>query len=241
MTADTEPRHVADAVADLPDWTGRNALHGADAAATEDRLLSTLLPAAMADSHRQCERLRHALQHMHRRLNRARAQLAEARQLACLDALTGLPNRRALDLLAGHAVRGGPATGLVAVLFIDLDGFKHVNDRLGHVAGDELLRVVGRRLARATRRRDSVYRVGGDEFVCVLLDLPDPASAHAVAVDLVRLLATPCDVGGERVALRASIGIAVHAGRGADMAGLYRRADGAMYAAKALGGGRVEI
>lgn len=189
--------------------------------------------AARFAEHRECERLRHALRRMKARLARARAQLEQARSNAHHDALTGLPNRRALDELAGQ-VRDGTfeGQGLVAVLFIDLDGFKPINDRLGHAAGDEVLRIMALRLVRATRRRDAVFRVGGDEFVCVLLDMPDAARAQGIAQELLQLIATPCEVAGERLVLGASIGVAVHRVQGADVTQLAREADGAMYAAK---------
>lgn len=188
--------------------------------------------ASVADQ-RECERLRSALRRMKARLHRARTQLAQARCHAQHDMLTGLPNRRALEELAGQ-VRAGSLSGdgLVGVLAIDLDGFKPINDRLGHAAGDEVLRIVALRLLRATRRNDFVYRVGGDEFVCVLLDMPDADRAQAIARDLLQLIATPCEVGGERLVLGASIGVAVHRLQGADVALLAREADGAMYAAK---------
>lgn len=189
---------------------------------------------------RECERLRHALRRMKARLDRARAQLTQAKSHAHHDALTGLPNRRALDELADRLRAGTPqGEGLVAVLFIDLDGFKPINDRLGHAAGDEVLRVVGSRLLGATRRHDAVFRVGGDEFVCVLLEVPDAARAQAIARELLQLIAAPCNVGGERLVLGASIGVAVQRLQGADVAQLALEADGAMYAAKSRGVGLV--
>lgn len=189
---------------------------------------------------RECERLRGALRRMKARLDRARAQLTQAQSHAHHDALTGLPNRRALDELADR-LRAGTrqGDGLLAVLVIDLDGFKPINDRLGHAAGDEVLRIVGSRLLGATRRHDAVFRVGGDEFVCVLLDVPDAARAQAIARELLQLIATPCDVAGERLVLGASIGVAVQRLQGADVAQLALAADGAMYAAKSRGVGLV--
>lgn len=209
------------------------------AADEEDRLLADLAP-DLAEDRLQCARLRHALQHMNARLRRVRAQLARAQRAADLDPLTGLPNRRALDMLAGR-VRAGdtPGEGLVAVLFIDLDGFKAVNDRLGHAMGDALLRLVAERLSAATRSGDFICRVGGDEFVCVLLDIPDAAQAGRIAEKLAQRIAAPCCVGAERVVISASIGIAIHARPDADLAQMYDKADGAMYVAKSQGGGTV--
>lgn len=167
-----------------------------------------------------------------------RAELAEARRLAEHDALTGLPNRRAFDRLTQrHRTAGPGSTALLAVLLIDLDDFKPVNDRLGHATGDALLRVVAARLASALRRADLVCRLGGDEFLCVLSSLDDAAHARAVAHKLLRVIAAPCRVGPHSVQVHASIGVAVHCGHGPDVAWLYRRADAAMLGAKALGGG----
>lgn len=125
------------------------------------------------------------------------------------------------------------------MLFIDLDGFKAVNDRLGHAIGDGLLRVVASRLSAATRSGDFVCRVGGDEFVCVLLDVPDVAQAGRIARKLAQRVSAPCHVGTASVVVSASIGIAVHARPDADLTQMFLKADGAMYAAKAKGGGTV--
>lgn len=188
------------------------------------------------DDRRQCERLRHALRQMGGRLARARAELAQARSSADHDALTGLPNRRALDGLASRVRSGAVAgEGMVAVLFIDLDGFKPVNDRMGHAAGDEVLRVVASRLMGATRRNDFVCRMGGDEFVCVLLDMRDESCARAIARELIELIAAPFDIHGAHVRLAASVGVAMHRLQGADVAQLAHEADQAMYAAKSRG------
>ena len=184
----------------------------------------------------RCEGLREQLTRMRLQLDRVQLELDAAVRMAGHDELTGLPNRRALDLMGRRALADGDG-GLAAVVFIDLDGFKSINDRYGHAVGDTVLRIVAHRLRRAVRHDDRVFRVGGDEFVCVLLDLPSAQRAQAIGEHIVRMIAGPCRVSGERLSLSASLGVAVH-GRGrADMMELARSADAAMYRAKSTGGG----
>jgi diguanylate cyclase (GGDEF)-like protein len=155
------------------------------------------------------------------------------------DPLTGLPNRTVLAERIGTALA---RSGRLAVLFIDLDGFKAVNDRLGHASGDQLLVAASRRLRAALRPSDTLIRFAGDEFVVVSDDLPDGRSAGVVADRLLGALELPfaLDAGEARVA--ASIGIALGrvGGEDAERAAeeLLRRADAAMYRAKQAGKGR---
>jgi GGDEF domain-containing protein len=145
------------------------------AADAEDGLLAALAPRLQADRvrllqmQRRIKRLRGLLHDNHEALLTCRAELTCSRRAAVSDALTGLPNRRGLEPprrreLAKHA--GG--THLLALLFVDLSGFKAVNDRLGHASGDKLLRIVGARLVNGMRRSDLVCRYGGDGFMCLL-------------------------------------------------------------------------
>jgi diguanylate cyclase (GGDEF)-like protein len=147
------------------------------------------------------------------------------------DALTGLPNRAMFDALLENA-RGARAPGddPVAVLFIDLDAFKDVNDSLGHAAGDALLVAVAERLRSSLPAAETLARLGGDEFA-VLLDGHDEVAATGVAADLVGALRHPLEVGDHRLIVSASIGIAV-AHEPAAIANLLRWADIAMYRAK---------
>lgn len=162
----------------------------------------------------------------------------DERWLAFHDQLTGLPNRsmldRDLDVAIDRAARSGTA---VAVLYLDLDGFKPVNDELGHDAGDAVLRAVADRLRACTRAHDLVVRLGGDEFVVVLTDLARPGvpQAEAVAANLRRAIAAPVRIGAVETAVGASVGIGVFPEDGADGAGLVAWADAAMYRDK---GGR---
>ncbi|MPQ98517.1 EAL domain-containing protein [Modestobacter sp. I12A-02628] len=177
------------------------------------------------------------------------AQIAEAeaglQALVHRDSLTGLLNRpglrRALNTRLTAPGGTGPDDAVPTVLFIDLDGFKTVNDDLGHAVGDQLLQVLGARLTAAARAGAAVARFAGDEFV-VLDDLP-PSAAPAVAERLLAALAEPVELAGVEVVPTASIGIAAALPGAPDEAGataelLLRRADTAMYRAKAQGRGR---
>jgi len=169
----------------------------------------------------------------------ARQLQSDAQRLEFLahhDPLTGLPNRamfteRAREAVA-HARRHGKS---LAFLFIDLDNFKQVNDRLGHQVGDELLRVVAAQLRGAVRGDDFVARIGGDEFCVLLQDIADPREAAAVAQKLVHELGRSRRVGEHELSSGGSIGIACVPLDGEDVATLLRLADAAMYRAKNLG------
>jgi diguanylate cyclase (GGDEF)-like protein len=171
---------------------------------------------------------------------KAAQKLAEAR---LHDSLTSLPNRTLFEDRAGQAIFGARRRDrAVAVLFIDVDNFKRVNDSLGHAAGDAVLREVADRLRRGVRESDSVSRFGGDEFVVLCADL-EAGDALRVAHAAASALEGPVSVGGRQVPVTFSIGVAVH--RPSDelrSAGdLVREADVAMYRAKELGRDRVEI
>jgi diguanylate cyclase (GGDEF)-like protein len=156
------------------------------------------------------------------------------------DALTGLPNRllvmdRAEQMLARARRAGRP----VAVLYVDIDGFKHVNDSLGHAAGDEVLRVVSSRLAEVVREADTVGRLGGDEFVVLLEDLTLDAGPELVSERICQVLSQPIEVertSGQTLSVTASVGIALGHQGSADE--LLRDADFALYEAKSAGKNR---
>lgn len=159
--------------------------------------------------------------------DRLRAQVQLAHR-ATHDELTGLPNRSLLESrLAEACARRHRGLGDVSVLFLDLDGFKEVNDILGHPAGDEVLRTVGRRVREAVRPGDTVARLGGDEFV-VLLDGLDAAGAEAVARGVEGVVDEPMVVSGRPVSVVASIGVAT-ARDGDQAADVLGRADADMY------------
>ena len=160
---------------------------------------------------------------------------AEMGHLARHDALTSLPNRTLfVDRVEQAVMRSRRNGSTLAVLFLDLDGFKGVNDRFGHAEGDELLRTVGARLVGCVRAVDSVARLGGDEFAVLLEGVDGPQELDILCERLLGALRAEIRVMGHEVVVGASIGVSV-AGPDDDAAGLLRNADMAMYRAKALG------
>ncbi len=159
---------------------------------------------------------------------------AENEHAATHDPLTGLPNRRQLYDRAGRLFTDPGHDGLVALLLIDLNHFKEVNDTLGHAAGDDVLREVARRLNNAAEPGDLVARLGGDEFAVLLAGLPTPALAGHRAATMLSALEPEIDVDGMLITVEAAGGIALAAGAGS-VEELMRRADIAMYQAKRAG------
>lgn len=158
----------------------------------------------------------------------------ELMRRALHDPLTGLPNRALLlDRLSKGLARLQRRQESVAVLFVDLDGFKAINDRLGHQAGDAVLVAVAERLRAALRIQDTVARLSGDEFVVLCEGLPVQPTAGEIAQRLATALAEPVVLGTEHVLVSASIGITVTQDAGHDLEALLREADTAMYHAKA--------
>ncbi|OFA01942.1 sensor domain-containing diguanylate cyclase [Duganella sp. HH101] len=168
---------------------------------------------------------------------------AELEQLVMRDVLTGLPNRRALmQALPAAMARVTRMRQPCAVLFLDLDGFKNVNDTHGHEEGDELLRQFGQRIVGAVRRTDTVARLAGDEFVAILENLSDAAAAEEMGRKMMPLLREPFVLKTATVNLSASIGIAIHQpGDAEDLDALLARADRAMYEAKRGGKNNVVV
>ena len=164
-------------------------------------------------------------------------------QMANTDPVTTLPNRHWLmQTLPGAVARARGQASLLAVMFVDLDDFKNVNDTLGHAAGDELLRAAALRLKALVRQRDSIARLGGDEFTVVLESAVNETEVLAVAERIIETLATPFVIGdGSLHTVRASIGVSLYPRDGADGDTLLKHADIAMYAAKADGKGRVRL
>jgi len=167
-----------------------------------------------------------------------RQALSDARHDAMHDVLTGLPNRALLrDRLSQAWARAARHQSMIALLFLDLDGFKHVNDSLGHDVGDQMLVAVGARLSCDLRDCDTVARLGGDEFAVLVEDIQSADEVSEVADRLLELLTDPIDIDGRQVSVTASIGIALSTGDDPDSQALLRNADLAMYAAKRTGGG----
>jgi diguanylate cyclase (GGDEF)-like protein len=158
------------------------------------------------------------------------------------DPLTGLPNRVLFFDRLDHAIRRLQREHApLAVLFLDFDGFKAVNDRFGHAGGDEVLRHAAQRVAAALRAEDTVARFGGDELVVLSEHVAGAAGSALVAERILAQLRAPIDVHGEQVLLTASIGISVAPIEGATRDALLHTADAAMYRAKATGPGRYVI
>lgn len=168
-------------------------------------------------------------------------KISEERALheANLDPLTNLPNRHLLYLGAPHALAAARRLDrFAAILFVDLDGFKPINDSYGHKLGDELLRSVARDLRGALRGQDLLGRIGGDEFVAVLADLDHAEDARHIAQHLIGTIETPRALGGHEINISASIGISVFPTDAESIDRLVQQADWAMYAAKKAGRGR---
>ena len=155
------------------------------------------------------------------------------------DPLTQLPNRALFrDRLAQELAAA--ATGLTrgALMYVDLDHFKRVNDTLGHSAGDQLLSIVAHRLKACTKEGDTVARLGGDEFTVLLRNVGDAETARSIAERVIRSLALPANLGGRDYQMRASVGVTLFPDDGVDLEDVIRQADLAMYRAKAQGRGR---
>jgi len=174
-----------------------------------------------------------------RALMALKASEAQAQHLAFHDTLTGLANRALFEDRLDHALaavrRGGPP---VALFYLDLDRFKSVNDTLGHPAGDLLIREVAQRLRNVTRDTDTVARLGGDEFAIIQADGATTAAAEVLCLRLVEAISEPFDLDGVRVSVGVSIGVAIAPAHGVDRIELSRKADIALYEAKANGRGR---
>ncbi|KQQ89003.1 sensor domain-containing diguanylate cyclase [Massilia sp. Leaf139] len=203
-----------------------------------------VLSQAMRDLVRSEEAHRSALETMNQQLeSTVAARTAELEALLLHDGLTGLPNRRALMQTLPDAMhRAARAHKPCALLFLDMDGFKGVNDTHGHEEGDELLRQFGARLAEAVRKTDLAARLAGDEFVVVLEGLGDAEDAYQKADSLLAVLRRPYRLKRATVTVGASIGVALHGpGDAHDLDAWLARADGAMYAAKRGGKNTVAL
>ncbi|GAB0056423.1 hypothetical protein SIID45300_00730 [Candidatus Magnetaquicoccaceae bacterium FCR-1] len=160
----------------------------------------------------------------------------EMRRQANYDTLTGLPNRSLfLDRLHRELIRARRANSRVALMFIDLDRFKWVNDTLGHAAGDELLRETSKRLLACVRKSDTVARLGGDEFTVILPDMARGPYAERVAAEILSRLVLPYSLMGQEAFISGSVGVTVYPDDANDLDSLLKNADTAMYRAKSDG------
>ncbi|WLI90507.1 diguanylate cyclase [Massilia sp. R2A-15] len=190
-------------------------LPGAAPYTEQDQALMQFV-AAQLDTAVERMQMQHQLQHMARH-----------------DALTGLPNRQLFhDRLESALARAGRSAQGFALLYLDLDKFKQVNDRYGHWAGDLLLKEVGVRLQHCVREADTVARLGGDEFVVLLEAVATPQDAEHVTQKILQAFERPVDIGGREVVSRPSIGVAMYPEHGDSVLQLLDYADTAMYAVK---------
>ncbi|SFR77491.1 putative bifunctional diguanylate cyclase/phosphodiesterase [Sphingomonas jatrophae] len=179
------------------------------------------------------------LRHVRRNRLALEASEAQAHHLAFHDTLTGLPNRARFDeRLAAELSRVRSGAGSVALLCLDLDGFKNVNDTLGHPAGDELIRQVGARLSATMRGTDLVARLGGDEFSIVQTGNPSVVDTEILCMRIVEAISEPFDIAGSQVRVGVSIGVAIGPEQASEASELSRKADIALYEAKRQGKGR---
>lgn len=173
-----------------------------------------------------------------RRIIEANQAEKRIRHLAYNDLLTGLPNRALFIDQLGRRIDSARVVGeSVAVLFLDLDRFKNVNDTLGHDVGDRLLVAVAQRIRRSVRNADCVARLGGDEFTVVLAEISGPNAAVAAAQNICRALATPFQIDGHDIFVTVSVGISMYPHDGTDVGTLLKHADTAMYRAKKTSSG----
>lgn len=175
-----------------------------------------------------------AIQHHSTLVGHEREQMLH---LALHDSLTGLPNRLLfLDLLAQAQLTAAAQGGRLAVMFVDLDGFKQINDCFGHACGDKLLVAVAGRLRKAVRKSDVVARLSGDEFVILLPHVDETDSVERLGRKLLDSVARSYKLDGRRVEIHASLGISFYPDDAQAADGLLAQADAAMYRAKAVGG-----
>jgi diguanylate cyclase (GGDEF)-like protein len=177
--------------------------------------------------------LRRLLMETQEQLTGAREREKRARYLALHDDLTALPNRRFFRERLGLALRGGGVAGApIAVLYLDLDGFKALNDLYGHDTGDALLSTVARRLSHALRAEDLVSRLAGDEYACLISGVSSRERLQQMAATLFRVVSAPFKIGLLELTVRPSIGIALYPADGSTTDELMKAADSAMYRAK---------
>ena len=162
--------------------------------------------------------------------------------MAMHDALTGLPNRRLLtDRLSSSIAHAHRNKSAMAVMYLDLDGFKQINDSLGHDAGDMLLKMVADRLVAAVRQEDTVARMGGDEFVIGLWEISDAEGVARLVSKVIQAVSQPYLIQGRDVSITASVGVGMYPLHGEDVEALMKSADLALYEAKHAGKNKYRI
>jgi diguanylate cyclase (GGDEF)-like protein len=190
-------------------------------------------PANAREARREIATLRSINAHLIRQIGVLKQREAQAQRLADRDGLTGLFNRRRMmDLLESAISDASQQKHRVGLLFIDLDGFKGVNDEFGHAAGDKLLSIVASRIAARSRTGDFVCRFGGDEFIVILPRVADMAAAREVAQSIAARIALPYRIDGVDLRITAAIGVSIYPDEAQSAATLMHRADESMYRLK---------
>jgi diguanylate cyclase (GGDEF)-like protein len=234
---------------DLGMWHGRSKLyeHGeiaaqGDVAAAAVSLRSDPVPTTVLEARREIDTLRSINAHLIRQIEVLKEREAQALRLADRDGLTGLYNRRRMQELLETAVSAASQQKQrVALLFIDLDGFKGINDDFGHAAGDKLLITVASRIAARARTGDFVCRYGGDEFVVILPRVGDLAAAREVAHSICKRVALPYRIDGVDVHMTAAIGVSIYPDEAQSAAALMHLADESMYRVKSRSTDPMEV
>jgi diguanylate cyclase (GGDEF)-like protein len=220
---------------------GEVAEHG-DVAAEPVSIRSYPSDPTAPQARREIDTLRSINAHLVRQIAVLKQREAQAQHLADRDGLTGLYNRRKmLELLESSISDASQHEQRVGLLFIDLDGFKGVNDDYGHAAGDKLLLTVASRIAARARTGDFVCRYGGDEFVVILPRVADRAAVRQVADSICRRVAVPYRVDGIELRVTAAIGVSMYPDEARTAAALMRLADESMYRAKSRGTDPLEM
>lgn len=200
----------------------------------------SLVNSALAEEVRERKKLERKLAVSQIELAGTQAELSDtqieekrARHLAFHDVVTGLPNRSLFDdRLKNALAQARRHEWRLAVMFIDLDKFKNINDSFGHDAGDEVLKIVSERLRSSVRGEDTVGRHGGDEFLCLMLEVTNEADVANAAGKMIESIAQPCEFDGLKLTVKPSIGIALYPQDGRSANVLLKNADSAMYKAK---------
>lgn len=202
-------------------------------------IIAGSVSAAMADKKLQSKD--RDLQRVNGLLTQLDLARASLQQVAHYDPLTNLINRRGFNqIFAEKLLEHSTGNGMLAVMFLDIDHFKRINDSLGHDAGDELLKVIAERIRSATRAQDVVARFGGDEF-CILISIPDYEEARHLAYRVMQKMKEPVALSGRRMVMTTSIGIAAYPRDGSTCEELLKHADLALYQSKGSGRNRVNF
>jgi diguanylate cyclase (GGDEF)-like protein len=220
---------VCQAVTNLAVETGASI--SADEFRTFNRCLDDAIAAAVTAYSQHNSQI--ALSHTQEALSAAQLHIREAQARALHDSLTGLPNRELFNDRLAHAIALAERHHwTLAVMFLDLDHFKNINDTHGHVAGDAALKAIAARLLRCVRDEDTVCRHGGDEFLYLLMNPRGRKNIEHIADSVLRTIAQPVAVAGVELVIKPSIGIAIYPEHGASGDQLITNADAAMYRAK---------